>query len=70
MAEPRHAIAMYGEPALPPDFVALPHVNPDAPKGGRIIMGEAGGFDSLHPFVDKGQAPGLLIPLTVETLMG
>lgn len=69
-AEPRHAIAMYGEPALPPDFVALPHVNPDAPKGGRIIMGEAGGFDSLHPFVDKGQAPGMLIPLTVETLMG
>ena len=27
-----HGIAMYGEPALPPDFVSLPYANPDAPK--------------------------------------
>ncbi|MEL7081172.1 MAG: ABC transporter substrate-binding protein, partial [Pseudomonadota bacterium] len=35
-AEPKHGIAMYGEPALPPDFVSLPYVNADAPKGGAI----------------------------------
>ncbi|MCL4187254.1 MAG: extracellular solute-binding protein [Rhodobacteraceae bacterium] len=61
---------MYGEPALPPDFVALPHANPDAPKGGRIVFGESGGFDSLNPFILKGRAPFGLSPLTVESLLG
>ncbi|NEY89014.1 ABC transporter substrate-binding protein [Rhodobacteraceae bacterium KMS-5] len=61
---------MYGQPALPPDFVSLPYANPDAPKGGRLTLGESGGFDSLNPFIVKGQAPGQLTALTVETLMG
>jgi peptide/nickel transport system substrate-binding protein len=69
-AGPQHGIAMYGEPALPPDFVALPYANPDAPKGGRIVFGEAGGFDSLNPFILRGRAPFGLSPLTVETLLG
>jgi peptide/nickel transport system substrate-binding protein len=69
-AEPQHGIAMYGEPALPPDFVSLPYVNPDAPKGGKLVLGESGGFDSLNPFIVKGQSPGQLSALTVETLMG
>ncbi|MGP3696449.1 extracellular solute-binding protein [Rhodobacter sp. NSM] len=69
-AEPAHGIAMYGEPALPPDFVSLPYANPDAPKGGRIVLGETGGFDSLNPYIVKGRAPYTLAPLTVETLMG
>ncbi|MCA3452928.1 MAG: ABC transporter substrate-binding protein [Rhodobacter sp.] len=61
---------MYGEPALPPDFVSLPYANPDAPKGGRIIFGESGGFDSLNPFILKGNAPAGVSALTVETLLG
>ena len=65
-----HGIAMHGQPALPPDFVALPQTNPDAPKGGRIVMGEVGGFDSLNPFTTLGRAPAWVSPLTVETLMG
>lgn len=64
------AIAMYGEPALPPDFTALPYANPDAPKGGRITFGESGGFDSLNPFILKGRAPQAVSEYTVETLMG
>ncbi|MCX7889153.1 MAG: extracellular solute-binding protein [Rhodobacteraceae bacterium] len=60
---------MYGEPALPPDFVSLPYANPDAPKGGRIVFGEAGAFDSLNPFVLKGSAPGGIGLFTTETLM-
>ncbi|MFN7223555.1 MAG: extracellular solute-binding protein [Paracoccaceae bacterium] len=67
---PTHGIAMYGQPALPPDFVSLPQVNPDAPKGGRIVFGESGSFDSMNPFILKGRAPAGLSPLTVETLMG
>lgn len=70
LAQPAHGIAMYGEPALPPDFVSLPYANPDAPKGGRIIFGESGGFDSLNPFILKGNAPAGVSALTVETLLG
>jgi len=69
-AEPMHGIAMYGDPALPPDFVSLPQVNPDAPKGGSFRWGEAGSFDSLNPFVTKGRPAIGISTLTVETLMG
>ena len=70
MAEPKHGIAMYGELALPPDFVSLPYANPDAPKGGEIVFGESGGFDSMNPFIVKGSAPAGVSLLTVETLLG
>jgi len=70
VAEPQHGIAMYGAPALPPDFVSLPHTNPDAPKGGRIVFGEAGSFDSLNPYILRGNAPWGVGILTVETLLG
>ncbi|MCX8225346.1 MAG: extracellular solute-binding protein [Sulfitobacter sp.] len=61
---------MYGDPALPPDFVSLPYADPDAPKGGAIVLGNTGGFDSLNPFVRKGTAPWQLPFFTHETLMG
>ncbi|MEO5619309.1 MAG: extracellular solute-binding protein [Cypionkella sp.] len=61
---------MYGAPALPPDFVSLPQVNPDAPKGGKIVFGESGSYDSLNPFIIKGAAPAGLSSLTIETLLG
>ena len=70
LAEPQHGIAMYGDPALPPDFVSLPYVNPDAPKGGRIIQGEVGSFDSLNPHIRKGRVPWQLRFLAHESLMG
>ncbi len=69
-AEPAHGIAMYGDPALPPDFVSLPHANPDAPKGGRIVQGEVGSFDSLNPHILKGRVPWQLRFLNYESLMG
>ncbi len=61
---------MHGDPALPPDFVSLPYADPAAPKGGEIVIGETGGFDSLNPYIVKGRAPALLRELTVESLMG
>lgn len=69
-AEPQHGIAMYGAPALPADFTALPHVNPDAPKGGRIVFAESGTFDSLHPYIRKGSTPWQLRFMLAESLMG
>ncbi|MDD9715622.1 extracellular solute-binding protein [Dinoroseobacter sp. PD6] len=69
LAAPSHGIAMYGDPALPPDFVSLPYANPDAPKGGRIVLGEVGGFDSLNPHILKGRVPWQLRFLAHESLM-
>ena len=69
LAEPRHGIAMYGDPALPPDFVSLPYVNGDAPKGGAIVLGNTGTFNSLNPYVVKGTVPWQLRFLTHDSLM-
>ena len=70
LSEPKHGIAMYGDPALPPDFVSLPYVNADAPKGGKIVQGEVGSFDSLNPHILKGRVPWQLRFLAHESLMG
>ncbi len=69
-AESQHGIAMYGEPDLPPDFVSLPYANPDAPKGGRVVFGNIGAFDSLNPFIRKGNVPWQLRFIGYESLMG
>ena len=53
IAEPKHAIAIIGEPALPAGFAHLPYVNPDAPQGGRINYGVVGTFDNVNPFILK-----------------
>ncbi len=68
--QPQHGIAMYGDPALPPDFVSLPYANPDAPQGGRVVFGNTGGFDSLNPFVPKGTPPWQMRFWSYESLMG
>ncbi|WP_298256338.1 extracellular solute-binding protein [uncultured Litoreibacter sp.] len=70
IAEPQHGIAMYGKPALPPEFVSLPYANPNAPTGGKIVTGEVGGFDSLNPHIRKGRVPWQLRFLAYESLMG
>jgi peptide/nickel transport system substrate-binding protein len=69
IAQPQHGIAMYGDPALPPDFVSLPYVNADAPKGGRIVTAEVGSFDSLNPFILRGSVSWQLRYFVGESLM-
>jgi len=68
-AAPRHAIAMHGDPALPPDFAHFGYVNPAAPKGGRLVQGILGTFDSLNPFVVRGLAVQSVRGYVVESLM-
>lgn len=70
LAEPRHGIAMHGDPALPPDFKSLPYVNPDAPQGGALRVAVVGSFDSVNPFLLKGTAAQFLRAYTFESLMG
>ena len=70
IAQPMHGIAMYGDPALPPDFTHLPYANPDAPTGGRVVTGEVGSFDSLNPHIRAGSVPWQLRLLAYESLLG
>ncbi|HEX2146154.1 MAG TPA: extracellular solute-binding protein [Pseudorhizobium sp.] len=53
VAEPRHGIAMHGEPDLPADFRHFTYVKPDVKKGGGVRYGVVGTFDSLNPFILK-----------------
>ena len=59
---PAGAIAMHGEPALPPGFDHLPYVNPQAPKGATLNLAYLGAFDSLNPYNVKAlsTAQGLI----------
>ena len=68
-AEAAHAIAMLGSPAMASDFAAAPYANPDAPKGGRLVQGVLGTFDSLNPFIVKGLAVQGTRGYVVESLM-
>jgi microcin C transport system substrate-binding protein len=51
-----HAIAMNGEPKYGPDFAHFDYVNPDAPKAGLFRQAAIGTFDSLNPFIAKGNS--------------
>src|SRR2546423_7895283 len=68
-AEPVHGIAMHGAPKYPSGFAHFSYVNPSAPKGGRLVLGTLGTFDSLNPFIIKGVTPGNLRDYVYESLM-
>ena len=70
VAEPRHGIAMHGEPALAADFQHLPYTNPDAPQGGELRQAVSGSFDSVNPFIVKGNAVGSVRTYVFESLLG
>lgn len=55
---PKHAFALHGEPKYGPDFTHLDYANPDAPKGGTLNLSAIGTFDSLNPFIIKGNPAG------------
>jgi peptide/nickel transport system substrate-binding protein len=68
-AESANAIAMQGTPALADGFTALPYVEADAPKGGRIVEGVLGTFDSLNPLIVLGLPVQPIRGYVVESLM-
>src|SRR5262249_30181348 len=51
------AMAEFGEPLYKPGFDHWLYANPDAPKGGRIVLADFGSFDSLNPYVLQGDFP-------------
>ena len=68
-AQESYAIAMHGAPALPADFTHMPYANPDAPKGGRLVQGFLGTFDSLNPLIVRGLAVQQMRGFVIESLM-
>ena len=62
-----HAIAMHGEPKYDKNFTHVEYVNPNAPKGGKVIFSSTGSYDSFNPFILKG-TPAAGIGNLYETL--
>lgn len=69
IAETSHSITMHGAPAMAAGFDHMPYVNPDAPKGGRLVQGLSGTFDSLNPFIVRGLAVQQVRGFVIESLM-
>ncbi|MSO73221.1 MAG: ABC transporter substrate-binding protein [Rhodospirillaceae bacterium] len=68
--KPVHGLALLGEPRHGADFKALDYVNPDAPKGGALVLANEldQTFDTFNGFTLKGAA-ARYVGLTFDTLM-
>ncbi len=63
-----HGISTFGDLKYGPEFQYFEYVNPDAPKGGTFSTWAFGTFDSLTPYILKGQA-ATLSSIFFESLM-
>lgn len=68
-AEPAHGLSMHGTLKHAPGFKHFSYVNPDAPKGGRLILGVNGSFDSTNPLIVKGVPAAGIREFMCESLM-
>jgi microcin C transport system substrate-binding protein len=66
-AEPRHGAARFHDLKYGPDWTHYEHVVPDASKGGQVTLSAVGTFDSLNPWIIRGD-PGP-VGLIYQTLM-
>ncbi|ASJ76402.1 extracellular solute-binding protein [Granulosicoccus antarcticus] len=62
------SMAEFGEPLYDENLTHWPYVNPDAPTGGTVVLGDFGSFDSLNSYILKGEWPRS-ISLASDTLM-
>jgi len=60
---------MHGQLKHGPDFSHFSYVNPNAPKGGKLVYGDIGGFDSLNPFIIRGRPAPNLRNFVFESLL-
>lgn len=61
--------AMGYTPRYADNFSHFDYVNPDAPRGGELVLSGFGSFDNLNPFILKGVAADGLGSLMFESLM-
>ena len=55
----RHGVSILHELKYSPDFQHFAFVNPDAPKGGTLVMPSMTDFNTLSPLLTPGRSPGL-----------
>lgn len=55
-AQWRHALSLLGDVKYPAGFSRFDYVNPNAPKGGLLRLGENGTFDSFNHIIPRGSA--------------
>ncbi|HEU5016863.1 MAG TPA: ABC transporter substrate-binding protein, partial [Pseudolabrys sp.] len=60
---------MHGDPAWGPRFGHPNYANPAAPKGGQLVQGVLGTFDSLNPFIVNGLPAANLRGYVFESLL-
>ena len=53
---PAHGFAVNHALKYPAGYTHFDYVNPDAPKGGSLVLEGFGTYDSLNPFITKGNA--------------
>ncbi|ANT59643.1 peptide ABC transporter substrate-binding protein [Salipiger sp. CCB-MM3] len=63
-----HGYSYFGNLDYPADFDHFDFANADAPKGGEIVLGASGTFDSMNPYSRKGRA-GALTTLQYDSLI-
>jgi microcin C transport system substrate-binding protein len=72
----RHGLSLFGDLSYQPGFPHFDYVNPNAPRGGRIVMlapnwafnQNSQTFNTLNSFVTRGDAPPRM-ELTFDSLM-
>jgi microcin C transport system substrate-binding protein len=70
-SEKRHGLSAFGDLKYPADFKHFDYVNPDAPRGGRLVtIGTAAvlTFNSFNPFIRKDD-PAQGLDFTFDSLM-
>lgn len=63
-----HGYSYFGNLDYPADYTHFDFVNPEAPKGGELVIGATGTFDSLNPYSRKGR-PGTLTTVMYDQLI-
>ena len=63
-----HGLALGTKPQFGPDL-KFTWVNESAPRGGRIVLGTAGTFDSLNPYAVKSVADNLMTDIAGNGLI-
>jgi microcin C transport system substrate-binding protein len=49
-----HAITLHGKPKYPAGFKHFDYVNPDAPRGGTLVLHSIGTYDNFHRYAQRG----------------
>jgi len=66
----KSAIAEFGEPLYAEGMEHFPYANPNAPKGGKVVLSDFGSFDTLNFYVQKGEWPSSIGVVYDELMTG